>query len=71
MEPIGNLFGGHIRESIRKPMRRRSERGDLLSFFYARINAARRGKFKPLPMSAIGVKLSHCSVSDLYYLKTT
>jgi hypothetical protein len=70
MEPIGNLFGDHVRASVKKPVRR-SERGDLLSFFHSRINLARRGKFKPLPISAIAVKLSHCSIADLYYLKST
>jgi hypothetical protein len=65
MEPIGNLFGDHIKASIRKPVRR-SERGDLLTFFYTRINAARRGRFKPLPMRAIAVKLAHCSMLRCY-----
>jgi hypothetical protein len=71
MERINrNLFGDFTRESIRRPSRR-TERGDLISFFHHNINKSRTGKFSPLSVRAIAVKLSLYSVADLYYLKSS
>jgi hypothetical protein len=70
MEPIEGLFGPYIEQNF-TTRSRRSERGDMIQYFHSRINAARVGKYKPLSMSAIAVKLCHCSLADLYYLKTT
>lgn len=48
-----------------------TERGELLEFFTAKINATRDGKkYKKLHIAAIAVKLSHIPTKDLYYLKS-
>ncbi len=65
MQQLATLF------AARKPVQARSERGELLQFFLEKLNEARKGtKYKPLRPAALGVKLSHLSVSDLYYLKS-
>jgi hypothetical protein len=68
MQQIGSLFAQH---PMAAPSRR-TERGDLLTFFHQKINAARDGKrFRKLPISAIAVKLSLYSLNELYFLKST
>ena len=48
-----------------------SERGELVQFFLDKLNPGRvRDGYKPLTPAALGVKLSHLSKSDLYYLKS-
>ena len=50
---------------------RKTERGELLTYFVSKINQERTGtKYKPVSISWIGIKTSHLDVSDLYYLKT-
>ena len=68
MEPIGKIIAAGRQ---RRPDRR-TERGELLRYFTDKINADRDGnRFKKLPVAAVGVKLSHLALADLYYLKST
>lgn len=47
--------------------RGQSERAALVGFFCDRLNDARKGtKFKPLTYRAVGVKLAHLSIFELY-----
>jgi len=56
---------------VRKSKDRTSERGELVQFFLDKLNPGRaRDGYKPLTPAALGVKLSHLSKSDLYYLKS-
>lgn len=49
-----------------------SERAELIGKFTDRLNESRKGsQFKPLTYPAIAFKLSHLSVSDLYFLWST
>ena len=67
MERIGNLFG----KSAKPIRKRRSERSELVEYFYLNANADRDGKkYKKLPASFFAYKLSHLKVPDLYYLKS-
>jgi hypothetical protein len=68
MEKISNLFGE--RKSLPKK-KRRSERSDLIEYFYLNANADRDGKkYKKLPVTYYAWKLSHLKVPDLDYLKS-
>jgi hypothetical protein len=68
MKQIGSLFKD--RPAPKKD--RRTERGELLRYFQDKINPARRATGrKPLPIAAIAVKVSHLSIQDLYFLKST
>lgn len=63
-----------IGELIRQPVKRKatSERAELVGWFIDNINRERRGtKWKPVSAKYIGFKLSHLSVPDLYYMKST
>lgn len=49
-----------------------SERAELIGYFTDMVNSYRKGtKYKPLSYKAIAVKLSHLTVGDLYYLKSS
>jgi hypothetical protein len=64
MEKITNLFGE------RKPLpkkTRRSERSDLIEYFYLNANADRDGEqYKKLPINFYAYKLALLNVADLY-----
>jgi hypothetical protein len=48
-----------------------SERGELLQFFLDNLNPARKADgYRPLTPAALGVRLSHLSLQNLYYLKS-
>lgn len=66
MKPIGQL----LQKPQEKPDRT-SERGELLRLFTDKINSSRKGtKYRRLPIAAVGAKLAHLSVGDLYFLKS-
>lgn len=67
---IGDLTNPYVRG--RSAARRsNSERAELIGWFTDKINIAREGtKFKKLACRAIGVKLAHLSVFDLYAFKS-
>lgn len=55
-----------------KKKKRPTERGELLEFFTDKLNLTRDGKaFKKLKISRVAMLVSHLSVQDLYYLKST
>jgi hypothetical protein len=68
MESISNLLG----EKVRPPKKtRRSERGDLIEYFYLEARKEwDEKKYGKLTISRIAWKLSHLKVPDLYYLKS-
>lgn len=45
----------------------KSERGDLLSYFYEKISPTYKGKLR---MSSLAFRTSHLQLPDLYYLKS-
>lgn len=66
MKPIASLL-----ERKHPKLGYRTERGDLITYFLEKINAARKGtKYKPFTARAMAVKLSHLKLQDLYYLKS-
>jgi hypothetical protein len=67
MEAIKDIFG---RYSIAPKKKARSEREDLISYFYD--NALKNWdekKYGPLEPSFIAVRLSHSSIGDLYWFQ--
>lgn len=67
MQTITDIFGGL---SFPAPVKksRRTERGDFLDTFTARINAERDGvKYKKFTKARIAFFISHIPTSDLYF----
>lgn len=68
MQKIGNLFGERCKQPPEKD--RKTERGELIQYFHDRVNETRDGKkYKKLKMGFFAAKLSHLSLTDLYYFK--
>lgn len=67
MQHIGSLFSKREAPIVQD---RRTERGELLSWFTENINAERDGvKYKKLSIGAVAVKLQKLNLQDLYYMK--
>lgn len=50
---------------------RDTERGQLLCYFQAKINAGRKGtKYRPLSIKRVGILLGGLKLPDLYYMKS-
>lgn len=62
MEQINSLF------NLEPKSKATSERATLIEFFHQNV---KNKKGKRYPVSFIGMKLSHLSLADLYYMKST
>ena len=68
---IGSIID-KVRSNKLPPRQRTSERAELIGWFTDRLNAARKGtRFKALSYKAVGVKLAHLTVFDLYAFKAS
>lgn len=47
-----------------------SERSELIGWFANKLNAARLGKYKALPVKVYAVRCAHLTLSDLYAIQT-
>lgn len=70
IKAISSLLSLRYQKSEKKS--RASERGDLLKYFTDKINLERDGKkYKKVSVGYTARKLSHLTVPDMYYLKST
>ncbi len=66
MKHIGEFVG-----AIKRDSKRKTERGELMRYFTAHLNAARaRDNYPMITMSRMGKILEKIPTKDLYYLKS-
>lgn len=66
MDKLGNLFG--TVQTTKKT--RRTERGDLVSYFLGKVNMSRGERYKKLTYGAMAYFLTGIPTKDLYYVRS-
>lgn len=73
MKNIGSLFEDGLKKTFDKVVEKkgpRNERDELFDYFYTKLAPQWKGKSK-LSKKLLAIKISHLSVQDLYYMKST